>query len=314
MEPVRVAYIAGSGHSGSTWLNIVLGSHPQAIDVGELNRISRFLEGASAQCACGKQADQCEFWSDVIALWTKQLGRDTVAAFPGIARNAESAARSRLLSVGARAKSHQPDYDAAMRALYESIRDRSGRSLVIDSSKVPSRAFALSQVPGLELSCIHLVREPRSFAWSSLRRIRRQWERQHGASLSDWRELRVCAASSFRWVVTNTAVQRGIRLGEIHSARTRYEDLMAKPASELARIGKLLELNLAATAESLLNGEEIVIQHVLAGNAMRRSGVLALRPNYDWIDQLPNSRARVAWTIASPLAKRYGYSRRPPPR
>ena len=51
-------------HSGSTLLDILLGSQKNVFSSGELNNISR--EGLLKEfCSCDKQLSDCELWSEI---------------------------------------------------------------------------------------------------------------------------------------------------------------------------------------------------------------------------------------------------------
>ncbi|MCF8227260.1 MAG: hypothetical protein K9J30_15395 [Bacteroidales bacterium] len=67
----KIIYIAGFGHSGSTILDMSLGTLPGVIGLGELKTLmddqSRDRHFTSV-CSCGKKATECPVWKGVPAL------------------------------------------------------------------------------------------------------------------------------------------------------------------------------------------------------------------------------------------------------
>src|SRR5207237_8504722 len=59
-----VIFIAGSGRSGSTLLERVLGEMPGFVNVGELIDVFR-RDVSSERCGCGEPFVSCPFWSRV---------------------------------------------------------------------------------------------------------------------------------------------------------------------------------------------------------------------------------------------------------
>ena len=65
-QPVTIAVIASPGHSGQTWLSLLIGSHPAALAFGEIDALHG-LQNVSRSCMlCG---DGCEFWSSFNTFW-----------------------------------------------------------------------------------------------------------------------------------------------------------------------------------------------------------------------------------------------------
>lgn len=69
---MRVIYIAGTSHSGSTLLDLMLNAHPAILSAGEVLKLNRQLgiknarKGTHAQCSCGAPSLwECRFWSGV---------------------------------------------------------------------------------------------------------------------------------------------------------------------------------------------------------------------------------------------------------
>lgn len=69
---MKIIYICGLGHSGSTILDLVLGAHSGVIGLGEINRllkaeVSDFSSKDFTEilCSCGNNMDDCMFWSEV---------------------------------------------------------------------------------------------------------------------------------------------------------------------------------------------------------------------------------------------------------
>ncbi len=79
---MRVIYIAGAAHSGSTLLDLMLNAHPDIVSVGEVLKLNRQLayrdpeRKTYAPCSCGAPSLlQCEFWSAVDAQSRASTGK-----------------------------------------------------------------------------------------------------------------------------------------------------------------------------------------------------------------------------------------------
>src|ERR1043165_9307298 len=64
LSPTAV-FICSASHSGSTLLSLLLGSHREAISLGEITHMPKNLSLNTA-CSCGSPARVCKFWSEVV--------------------------------------------------------------------------------------------------------------------------------------------------------------------------------------------------------------------------------------------------------
>src|SRR5579875_1752726 len=64
-RPPTVVYIAGSGRSGSTLVERVLGGVPGLTNVGELMDLPRRVAPGGERCGCGQAFGDCPFWTKV---------------------------------------------------------------------------------------------------------------------------------------------------------------------------------------------------------------------------------------------------------
>ena len=150
--PLKVIYVMGVGHSGSTLLDICLGSHAESVSVGELFYLPSKGWFGKQTCACGKRGNECAFWLDVRADWFEQVGSDYLGRYVFLQNRFE---RFRgWLKLRREKYRYTPEfneYSRATEALYNSIRRVSGKRIIVDSSKNPARALALSLNPGLDV-------------------------------------------------------------------------------------------------------------------------------------------------------------------
>jgi len=64
----KIIYIAGLGHSGSTMLDMSLGTLPEVVGLGELKTLlddTTRMRHFSSVCSCGKPAIECSFWKEL---------------------------------------------------------------------------------------------------------------------------------------------------------------------------------------------------------------------------------------------------------
>jgi hypothetical protein len=295
---MRVVYIAGYGHSGSTLLNIQLGQSPRMAGAGELFRLASAAWPGKEFCSCGETLPRCPVWSEVVRRWSAGVGGEPLSAYRRLQAECE-----RWL-MPARHSSPWQDYVRHTVALFAAIRDVTGRPVVVDSSKVPNRARALARVPGIDLRLIHLVRDGRGVAWSMRRRLARDPQ----AGIQAAKHERSVARTGLLWMATNLAVEHAERgMGAERRVRLAYEELVGDPDAALARLSATLGIDLTPVAASLAAGEALACGHVMAGNRLRMDGAVQLRPDLDWQRQLPPSQRRRFEQLCRPILRRYGY-------
>ena len=146
---MRVIYIAGMSHSGSTVLSLMLNGHPAIFAAGELIDLNRVTRGSSQPpCPCGAPSlSECEFWSRVDD-WTQQED--------GMSLSDLDVLNERRLD----------ERSAPNAILFRAISKVSGKNFIVDSSKRPGRLAYLMQLKGLDVFPIHLIRKPRGQVWS----------------------------------------------------------------------------------------------------------------------------------------------------
>lgn len=67
---MNIAYILGLGHSGSTFLQLVLSTHPDVVGMGEIDKLLKELEAGVAEkdiplCSCGETITNCSVWGEL---------------------------------------------------------------------------------------------------------------------------------------------------------------------------------------------------------------------------------------------------------
>lgn len=295
---MRVVYIGGYGHSGSTLLNIMLGQAPGIMGAGELSRLAGAAWPHEEFCSCGEPLSHCPVWHAIIDHWTVHVGGDAVARYHRLQRSCE-----RWPSPAPHSTLWQ-DYAGHTLGLFAAIRAVTGRSVIVDSSKVPGRAQALAQIPGLDLRLIHLVRDSRGVAWS----MRRRMACDPRAGVQTGKRERSVIRTALMWMGTNLVVERTARaLGAGRAVRITYENLAGDPIATLARLGPLLAADLSSLSRMLAEGEPLATGHVMAGNRLRMYGTLQLRPDLEWQGRLPMEQRRLVERLCRPVLRRYGY-------
>lgn len=140
----KVIYIAGRGHSGSTLLDMVIGSHPNVESVGEVTKKSLnllFGHDTSLPCTCGRNFSDCAYWSKILKLWSSR----------GISTPED------LLT---------PKEPSLTKDAISDILSATNRSIYAESTKSIPRLETLLSTPGLDVHVIHLIRDPRAVALS----------------------------------------------------------------------------------------------------------------------------------------------------
>ncbi len=304
-EPLRVLYIGGCGRSGTTVLDMMLGNHPAMQSVGEACHVAGNAWLRDEYCACGQLGRDCPFWKEVLRRWTERVGQVDLPVYIRQSRQIESRLRIGVTRRGMAAC--DPEYLQYARltvGLLAAIRDVSGCEIVVDSSKAPSRPLALSMVEGVDLRLVHMIRDCRGVLWSGKKRF--QKDSRAGISKDDGGKSILRTMKT--WTVANLLAE-SLRhsLPQENSIRLRYEDLLAQPDIELRRIGSLVGMEMESLVAAITAGKSLAIGHTIAGNRMRMSGSVQLRPDVEWVEKLTWRDQMLCWVLVGWLMKAYGY-------
>jgi len=309
---VKVLYITGWCRSGSTLLGNVLGELPGVAHVGELSYLwsnGVLRTGTNPTCGCGEDLLDCGVWGKVLASLTGDdadndaadndaglhaLAADWVRRHDAHLRTRHT--RARLAEATGRAEP-DPDVGATLRAmtsLYEAAAEVLGADVIVDSSKFPAEAAALTGLPGIDARILHLVRDPRATAYSWLRAKAYIPAMDPRRSTAYWTGFNLAS----EWI--GGAFPRRYR-------RLRYEDFVAEPARVLKALSHWAELPgtpAVAPGNTVTLGEN----HTVTGNPDRlRRGPVPIRPDDAWVTGLARRDAAASTLIALPLLPRYRY-------
>jgi len=284
-EPRKIIYIAGHGRSGSTLLDLCLGSQRAVWSLGEAVGLWHGLLPQKVRCGCGVLWGECAFWRDVVEHAEIPTDRDALA------RIHRSLMKSGDLP---------QDIRSYLQRLYSTIFEISGARVLIDSSKFPTYARHLVSAGVGGVSIVHLVRDSRAVGYSRMR--------MKGRSDATLPNTRAPAPGEVRrWNRVNYEVELLVR--ELGGIRIRYEDFIAEPErimrSVFAHAGVEGHLRLPRDCTGRIALE---VNHSAYGNPMRvERGPVVLREDDEWRSSLPMRDFITCTLLSLPRLFRYGY-------
>ncbi|HLT90025.1 MAG TPA: sulfotransferase [Woeseiaceae bacterium] len=326
-------YISSRGHSGSTFLSMLLARHPQVAAVGELAHLPLQVardEKASwiGRCSCGERPFDCTFWGPVLREIGQEQGVDLEArpfgwriSDVGLEEEHRAAAPLRVPLVWARNRfwrlirygqymlpaplalpfmPYQPQrkWGRNRAILVEKIARAFKVDAVVDASKDPLDMIDVYRHAPLPVKIIYLTRDCRGNVWSMLKRL----------LPGETRESRLVSAAN-EWRSVNGRIWRLIRdVPQDAWLHVKYEDICRQPSVELNRIFEFAGLEpidvTAAISESAVDRHA----HTIGGNRVRfTSDAIRIREDQAWRENLTPDELAVIDRISGPLARELGY-------
>jgi hypothetical protein len=300
-EVTKVLYIAGWGRSGSTLLEQMLAQVDGFFAAGELRYVweRNIIQGRP--CSCGRAFEECDVWRKVF--------REAFGGFDGmdapmvdrrIARDTSDRLMPLLMTpVGRRrTRSSAESSLETLRPLYRAVAKSTGCKVIIDSSKVPLYGYLLSTAPELDVTFVHLVRDPRGVAHS--------WRREKMQETGQTFRRRKLTDSAWRWVVRNEEAHILLR----HRAHLtiRYEDLVRYPDKVLREILSVAGEE-TGSLEFIRDGSITIKRlHTTTGNPIRfNSGTISIRLDDEWEKRMTPLEKAPIKALTWPWRRKYGY-------
>lgn len=305
----QVLYIAGSGRSGSTLLDLLLGNHPHITGLGEVHRVC--LIPAERNCACGEPINICPFWSGVIKRvvdrlnitsedWTEEFSTtvltDRVAAGVCDLRLIDVLlliGSYRLMRMAANLSSECSRHIRVTEnswLLFDVVAQKNQTPVVVDSTKNAARMKLLYMARPMSVRVIHLIRDGRAVAHS----LRRMYGTDIAQAALQWKR----ANRNVEFVLKTVPASRQLLV--------HYEKLCRQPQQVLTRIARFAGLNFTDDMTRLRSHG----CHQIPGNRLLfQRGELEIREDETWVREFSPKDASRFDAVAGSLNRRYGYTR-----
>lgn len=312
MSTARYIYICSAGHSGSTLLDLLLGSHPRITSLGELSHLSKNV-ALDTPCSCGTPVRACPFWRAVLTDVGHELGVDVMnrpyslhLGYPLASTVIDTEHQTwlylvrRKLVLGLyflRLHLRASALDAFTRGMslaidntvrvYDAARSRSDSVAVVDSSKSYLKAVALYRRHPDRVRILLLTRDGRAVLWSNLKR-----GTPRPKAVGDWRRQYARA-----WPL----LERHVR--PEHMMQVRYEDIAGDTRATLLEICRFVGI---PYEEAMLNFRTKT-HHIANGNRMRLSTSSEIVLDDAWKSMMPASDIQYFDLHAGSLNRELGY-------
>ena len=293
-----VVYLACPARSGSTIVSRALNTSASVVSVGEVYQL--WLEDAwnvGNSCSCGAALPACKFWSEVMS-HAGLSGADFRQTRASILKASRPRSSVRvLLRRKPRLTTHAEE---VVNRLYSAISAVAGAAIVVDASKFPGYADALCSCSTIEVSVVHLIRDPEGVFRSATRAKPRD----------DWGGHPVLPARGkfttiAKWVTAHELIAARWGSGQNY-VRVHYSDFVREPLRELERIGR----SLGVTSDVELDAAgcfEVGEEHLIGSNPDRSTrGRLRIRPDSPSATSLPPRDKSLVAALTRPTRRRLG--------
>ena len=254
---MKIIYIAGLYHTGSTLIDMMLGNLPNVIGLGEI--FKGLNDKFEDRCSCGQSVKNCEFWGEI----TKQLESET-----------------------------QLDLQAKYNLVVEKFIDKYEEdTILVDSSKChPFKLFSskdergmqgldyLINMPDINIKVIHIVRDVRSWANSLLIRDSKQMKNLTFSKRLFMFIFRSAFARFIQWYLGHKRIMKFLEKNKLEHIRISYEDLAINTEDTFKSVSNFLGIEYS---KSILIPSDTK-SHIAVGNPMRFRDADIAKIKYDF--------------------------------
>lgn len=303
-----IVSIGSLGRSGTTLLMRLLGTLDGFLPVGELTTIWAHYCRGNPMCGCGNAFKDCEFWGPVMDEAFGGIDQVDAAHMIALQRRTHRRYLPMLLYPRLRSPSYARDiaeYAAVHETLYRAIQKVSGCRVIIDSSKRPGHALALSDRPTIRPKLIALVRDSRACAYSRQRKKRRIEVTDRVEYMPQYSVVRSAVDWNLRQIDLPLAKHRFAMYAEY-----RYEDLVTSPRRVLTDMAERLGEREPAFPFVSDHTIELGSDHSLWGNPSRfESGIITIRADEEWRTEMATTKRMAVTALTLPWLWSHGYAK-----
>ena len=280
---MKIYYISGAGRSGSTLLDIILGSHPEGFSLGELQFLPTNGLVDEEYCSCGARVPQCPFWLEVSEKWQKErilTLEDYIRIQRSLIRNKRvfHLVWNSFFYPGKEFRQYVKD----TAALYHILFEVTGKAFLVDSSKSPANILIMRRMQ-LNFEVIHLRRNFSGVLSSTKKFFEKKAEDGVEREIKPQKTrytLVTYLLDNFFTVFFSIGLSR---------RKIKYEDLVLDPPGVLSDLFRRDD----EYEKKLINRGPFQPAHLVAGNKLRMSKEINILPNLPGNSTKKSSRSEM---------------------
>lgn len=305
---IPVIYILSNGRSGSTILDLMLGSFPNVWTLGEAQLLPLEVN-FNAVCGSGEPIKDALFWKDLLPSIQFKDDISSISYFrkshphgshTGAVlrikllidlwlRRSSPKTREKINSYG----KLNADYFRKTIAHAEQEGFINKIDWIVDASKDPYRLMWLQQSGLFDIKVIHLVKEPSAFVFSTSKR------KEKGI------DSFMVGRMTIRWVIENLIMTKVCEqyISPQNLYTLQYEELAKNPVQSLSLIGEKFGINLKNYSTNQFREYK---NYGVSGNKSRWEN-RSINLDEKWKKQMPSKHVKFVNWCTQKLASRYGY-------
>lgn len=293
-------YLMGRRHSGTTFLDVLIGNSAGVESLGEV--VTGLHGGAGEPTAAGETIASSGYWQQARRLHRERTGRELLE--DGDWLYWKSDIRNFLKAYFSRAGAGDwGKYAEWNGALLESLSQAAGGKRILDSNKEYTRALMfLKTSPGTKV--LHLIRRPSAIVGSH---YYRNHDKRNPVGFLKMHIDPGPFLFPLLMVTVGLSWTVGMIAAVLIKARYRkrvldvsYEALMQSPETELERIGAWLGEDLSGVIQGVKSGYAFPVGHNIGGNELRHDGTFTFVPNVKGRRKVPLAYRVGATLFAAP--------------
>lgn len=306
----EIVYILGPGHSGSTLIDMAIGSSEEAFSMGELAFYGHYLNKIphikidntkGFMCTCGKHAWICPFWKaindgvlDTNPIIKNRGYLNTIKIFINIMNPFESICSFKL-NTGKNKK-------ILKRVSKNARKQKKQVKYLIDSSKDPRRLYELlndPEIDGENILVLYLVRDVRAYINSYRKDI---------ANIEGLNKRSVFM-TTLEWIGVHVACRKMIKKYSIKHRVIKYHDFARYPRKYFGEIYKFLDIKSDLDVDKVLRKINRTEYHNLHGNPIRFKKIREIKYDQSWRDELGPTKRILATLLLYPFNRFWVFNR-----
>ena len=279
-DKIKLIYVLGWGHSGSTLIDKIIGSSKKVFSLGEFifldfyaKRIQHTKVLRPFVCTCEQEFSDCRYWGAVkecVELSSRRVvydesHRDRLA---WVARYVWA------ILTGRKTRSNEEtlgdDEDILRCAL---LNAPPGTKYLLDSSKDFARFARLKLMRDVEVFPVFLIRDVRAVAHSYVKRERQALGLNRMSYLG----------AAIRWVFVNTMSQILLWVSRSTYVRVSYDQFCTDPGRVVSHLNMTMGLDISP--DHFVEDVNSTEYHNVGGNLVRFKPLKEIRADRSWKDK-----------------------------